>query len=169
MPRVTLYIFPGVLEEAKITGDLSIEDISCPYCESSGNCVHLLACIDPLNYDVGGRLNGLEQEFIYRIKKAFLPYLKEGGKDPEWKSESVSELWNWAKSNWSQGDDEIEIDEIVLFRLISDLLQDAAKHSDFGSQLEGWGIETEYTLVYDDDPESVLYHTIEALDLLLTP
>lgn len=169
MARVTLYIFPGALEEARITGDLSIEDISCPYCQSSGSCAHLLACIDPLNHDVGGRFHGLEQEFIYRVKKAFLPYLKDDGKDPDWESEEILELWEWAASNWSQGDNEIEIDEMVLFRLMSQILQDAAEHTDFGSQLEGMGIETEYTLIYDDDPERVLCRSVEALDLLLRP
>jgi hypothetical protein len=167
MTKVTLYVFPGVPEEAGIAGDLGIEDVSCPYCKSSGSCAHLLACIDPLNCDVGGRFQGLEQEFIYRINRAFLPYLKDDGQAPEWKSEEISELWDWAESNWSQGDDEIEIDEIVLFRLISEILQHAAKHADFGSQLEGMGIETEYTLIYDDNPDKVLHRALQALEKLL--
>jgi hypothetical protein len=145
------------------------EDVSCPYCKSAGNCSHLLACIDPLNYDVGGRLHGLDQEFSYRIEQAFLPHLEANIEEPNWKSENISELWRWAESNWSKNDDEIEIDEIVLFRLISELLQDAAELADFGSQLEGFGVETEYTLIYDDDPDRVLNRTVEALDALLIP
>jgi|GEM_PF-5982382 len=169
MAKVTLYVFLGILDDAGIEGDLSIDDVSCPYCQSSGSCAHLLACIDPLNFDVGGRLQGLDQEFIYRITKAFLPHLIEGARKPSWGDEEISELWQGAKSNWSPGDDEIAIDEIVLFRLISTILENAAEHSDYGSQLEGFGTETEYTLVYDTDPTGVLNRSIEALDRILTP
>jgi hypothetical protein len=169
MSKVILYIFPGILEEAQITGDQCIEDISCPYCESPDGCAHLLACIDPLNYNVGGRLNGLDQEFIFRIKKAFLPYLKGGGKNPVWGCEEISELWEWAHDNWSDDDGEIEIDSDVLFRLISVVLQEAAEHADFGSQLEGFGTETEYTLIFDDQPDRVLTRSMESLDSLLKP
>jgi hypothetical protein len=167
--KITFYSFPGALDEAQIVGDRSFEDVSCPYCQSSGSCVHLLACIDPLNYNVGGRFEGLDEEFIHRIKKTFLPYLEGGSNNPSWRSQEISELWDWAESNWSSNDDEIEIDEIVLFRLIPDVLQAAAEHSDIGSQLEGMGIETEYTLIYDDDSDRVLNRAMEALDTLLIP
>lgn len=176
MASVILYLFPGLLPEARIAGDLDIEDVSCPYCEAQGGCGHLVACIDPLNYDVGGRLHGLDREFVHRIKKAFLPLLRglEAGPEaqdepagPEWASEEIKELWQWAAGNWSPGDQEVEIDEDVLFRLTSELLQEAAEHTDFASQLEGFGTETEYTLIYDDDPQGVLDRTIEALDSAL--
>jgi hypothetical protein len=176
MASVILYLFPGLLPEARIAGDLNIEDVSCPYCEAQGICEHLVACIDPLNYDVGGRLHGLDREFVYRIKKAFLPLLQglEGDPEaqgelaePEWASEEIEELWQWAAGNWSPGDQDVEIDEDVLFRLISEILQEAAEHSDFASQLEGFGAETEYTLIYDDDPQGVLDHAIESLDSAL--
>lgn len=169
MSNIILYIFPGPLEVAQIAGDLNLEDVSCPYCESSESCEHLLACIDPLNYSLGGRFEGLDQEFVYRIQKAFLPYLKEGHSGPDWKSEEISELWDWAQSNWSAGDEEIAMDEVVLFRLMSELLTEAAEHADFGSELEGYGHETEYCIIYDDNPERVLGRTIRSLDKLLTP
>lgn len=166
---VTLFIFPGVLDEARIAGDLDVEDVSCPYCDSHGSCAHLMACIDPLNYNVGGRLDGLDQEFACRVKQAFLPLLIEGAAETVWGSEEISELWDWAKDNWEPGDEEVEIDHDVLFRLITALLQDAARHSDTASQLEGFGVETEYTLVYDDCPSRVIESAIGALEPLLRP
>jgi hypothetical protein len=167
MAKVTLYIFPGLLPEARIAGDLNIEEVSCPYCEAEGSCEHLLACIDPLNLDVGGRLHGLDREFVYRIKKAFLPFLQEGVVDPEWEAADVAELWQGVASNWRPQNQDIEIDEDVLFRLITELLMGAAEHSDIASQLEGFGTETEYTLIYDDDPLGVLDRTLESLDSML--
>lgn len=167
MSKVTLYLFPGISKPARKAGDLGIDDVSCPYCDSGGSCKHLMAFIDPMNYDVGGRFHGLEKEFAYRINKAFLPLLKEGVGDPNWKSEEISELWQLARDNWTTGDEESDVDSDVLFRLISEVLQEVAEHSEIASQEEGFGAETEYTLVYDDDSQGVLERAIEALDLLL--
>ena len=164
---VTLYLFPGIKPEAKIAGDRHLYDLSCPYCGSDGDCTHLLALIDPQNYSLGGRASGLDREFSHRIQSSFLPRLSEGETGLQWDSEEVTELWEWASSNWSEGDVEVEIDEDVLFRLLSAALEKFASHVDYGSILEGFGVETEYTFIYDDDPVRVVDETVQYLDRIL--
>ena len=166
---MTLYLFPGIEPEAKIAGNLHLYDVSCPYCDSEGNCTHLLALIDPLNYSLGGRASGLDQEFSHRIQAVFLRLLNEGKTELVWKSEELTELWEWAEGNWSDGDEQVEIDEIVLLRLLDEVLTKFGSHSDYGSILEGFGVETEYTFIYDDDPVRVVDEAIQYLDRILIP
>jgi hypothetical protein len=166
---VTLYLFPGIKPEAKISGDRHLYDVSCPYCESEGDCTHLLALIDPLNYSLDGRASGLDREFSHRIRAAFLRLLGEGKTELEWESEEITELWEWAEGNWSDGDEEVAIDEDVLFRLLIEALEMFASHVDSGSLLEGFGVETEYTFIYDDDPVRVIDEAIQYLDRILIP
>ena len=166
---VTLYLFQGIKPEAKISGDCHLYDVSCPYCESEGGCTHLLALIDPLNYSLGGRASGLDREFSHRIRVAFLRFLSGGNTELEWKSEEITDLWEWAEGHWSDGDKEVVIDEDVLFRLLIEALEMFASHVDSGSLLEGFGVETEYTFIYDDDPVRVIAEAIQYLDRILIP
>jgi hypothetical protein len=166
---VKFYLFPGITPEAKIAGDLHLDDVSCPYCNSGGYCAHLLALIDPLNYSLDGRASGLDEEFSHRIRVVFLRLLSEGKTELAWKSDEMSELWEWAEDNWSDGDEEVEIDEIVLFRLLTAVLEEVSSHADYGSILEGFGVETEYTIVYDDDPVRVVDEAVRYLDRILIP
>ena len=162
-------IRPARDTEAEIAGPRHLNDVSCPYCGSGGSCAHLLAFIDPLNYDLRGRAAGLDKEFSHRIRSSFLPYLREKKSGLKWDSAEVTELWDWARSNWSAGIEEVEIDEIVLFRLLTETLEEFAAHSDYGSVLEGKGVETEYTCIYDDEPVRVVDEAIQHLDRILNP
>ncbi len=164
-----MLLFPGITPEAEIAGDLELDDVSCPYCASTGCCKHLVAIVDPLNLTIGGRAFGLEREFAIRVSKAFTPLLRNLDKEVQWSSEDIAELWVCASSNWSSDSDEPEIDWDVLMRVASELLSEAGTHTDFGSQLEGDGVETEYTLVYDENPLDVIERSIMRLDQLLKP
>lgn len=164
---VTFYFFPGIKPEAKIAGDLDLDDVSCPYCNSGGYCAHLLALIDPSYYSLDGRASGLDKEFSHRIRAVFLRLLSEGKTGLAWKSDEMTELWEWAEGNWSDGDEEVEIDEIVLFRLITVVLSEVSSHVDYGSYLEGFGFEFPYTIVYDDDPVRVVDEAVLYLDRIL--
>jgi len=166
---VTLYVFPGIKPEAQIAGDRHIYDVSCPYCSSDGDCPHLLALIDPLNYSLGGRASGLDREFTHRIQDVFLRLLSGHKTQLAWKSEEITELWEWAEDNWSDEDEQVEIDEIVLFRLLSGVLEKLGSHVDYGGILEGFGVETQYTFIYDDDPVRVIDEAVQYLDQILNP
>lgn len=166
---MTMIFFPGVQPVAGITGDQHLYDVDCPYCQSQGDCAHLVACIDALNESMSGRADGLDGEFAGRIDAAFVPLLARGKPSPKWKSEGVNELWQWAESNWTANSEEAEIDGIVLFRLLTDILQEHAAHADYGSILEGLGIETEYVCIYDDDPVRVVDEAVLHLDRILKP
>ncbi len=122
-----------------------------------------------MNYTIGGRASGLEREFAARVTDAFMHLIKSGASEARWESKDVTELWDYASENLSSDAQELEIDWDVLIQLASDILSEIGAHTDFGSQLEGYGEETEYTLIYDDAPANVVDRSIERLDQLLKP
>jgi hypothetical protein len=151
------------------------EIIRCPYCESDGDCEHLLAVIDHSFLECSGgyafdRLDDLHE----MIERAFLKYLRQSdvGKQPQqlnvtWSNEFLEELWAYAEEKYPSEDDKdsVEIDGDVFFRLITDLLQEAGGDEYFGSIDDdgGPGFSSEITLFHAREPAAVFDNAMALL------
>ena len=136
------------------TGD----EIRCPFCDSFDDCPHLLALIDQTFCECsGGYAYERQHEFRALIEAAFMGSLRKGDrKQGSRKSEELSELWQYACTAYSPGDEDVALDQYVLTRLIVQLLE-AAGGVRYPGSIESLGAPgycSAWVLLHAKDPQA---------------
>jgi len=148
------------------------EEIRCPYCGETEDCSHLLAVIDAtFNYCPAGYATERYDEFHSIVGNVFLAQLRFAGqRDCSWSDSGLSEPWDYARQDYSDGDDEVSLDPYIMTRLIIRLLADAGGEKYPGPLTDGSeapGFSSALELFYAKEPAEVLEAALVQLKMLL--
>ena len=146
-------------------------EILCPFCGSPDDCDHLLALIDQTFSECdGGYAFERYHEFRTRIEAAFIRSLREGGhKQRSRRKDELSELWQYARTAYSPGYEDVELDQYVLTRLIIELLEAAGgvRYSGPIDSGGGPGYSSALALFHARNPQAVFEAAVANLNLRL--
>ena len=136
------------------TGD----EIQCPYCESTGDCKHLVAFLDRSFGEVlGGAFFHRSDEFSSDIERAFLNALQAGTASLlETADENLAGLWEIASADYKAGDTFLSTDPDLLTSLRIDLLQEADTIDIRGVQEGGPGQSSALIAFYAKNPTAII-------------
>lgn len=136
------------------------ERVVCPICDNPEywECGHLVANFDLTFCECnGGEIYDLMRNFRNLIEGAVLRHLQEGSEPSHW-GEGSDELWEYAKENYSDGEDWVEINDAAVQRLIIDRLTEAGAFELPGSlaDLGGPGMSSSVALLFGESPKQVV-------------
>jgi hypothetical protein len=133
--------------------------IPCPFCGSFDGCDHLLALIDQTFSECSeGYACERYDEFQALIEAAFIRSLRQGTQ--KWhsrKKDELAELWQYARTAYSSGDEDAALDQYVLTRLIIGLLE-AAGGKRYPNSIKSVGAPgycSAWVLLHAKDPQAV--------------
>jgi hypothetical protein len=145
------------------------EEPKCMFCDSEEGCDHFVACIDrTFNECSSGALYDRDWEFSSEIKTEFLRLLKSG-REKKWDDSSIEDLWGEAKANFDAETEDVILEGIYFYRLLIELLEDAGAIDHPGSIVDegGPGMSSAYTLLFADNPKSVVDDALKNLKKIL--
>lgn len=140
----------------------------CPVCGASEwwDCGHLVADFDLTFGEChSGEFYDRDHEFWSVLEEAMLTALaREEECNPT--NEEIQQIWNYAKAEFSMGDEEIERDTPPFFRLVIDLLEKAGAEEHPGSLVDpgGPGMTSSVTLLFSEKPKAVVDEALKLLE-----
>ncbi|MBT4966313.1 MAG: hypothetical protein HOM79_08835 [Alphaproteobacteria bacterium] len=141
------------------------ETPTCPICGADEECGHHLADIDRTFLEcLGGVFREKEQEFKDVIEEKFIS--KIGSGDPSiWSSGDIQELWTGSKDSYDEGENFIDLDGYIFYRIIVDFLLKNGAVEPEGSVVDqsGPGMTSTVSLLYADNPVEICDKSLDDL------
>ena len=137
------------------------EEVVCPVCDGKEfwDCGHMVASFDlTFGECQGGMFYDHERRFSSIIEDVFIRTLRTGSR-PQFSSETLSELWNEAKSNHEPDEEDyVDLDGDILQRVFIELLEEADAFEPSGSLTDpgGPGMTSSISLLFADNTSEVI-------------
>ncbi len=100
------------------------ETVCCPFCDSENECPHLVTIIDATNLECFGGQGDLLEACSDLVRESLQKRLANGLRKSPWKDSELREIWDYARSQYREQENYIDVDCDILLRLLGDLLSE---------------------------------------------
>lgn len=147
------------------------EESECPFCGSEDECEHLLLLIDHTFGECsGGAAYARWDEFESALEKHMRDLLERGYRDDlKFEDSEIDELWKETLSYFREGSDEVPVDNLLLTRLVSTIVEEGTGVISIMYDFEGGpGQSSSMESFYSEDTKSAISDALIDFASLLT-